>query len=1103
MNETNAKAEELAFLCLERMGREGESALEEICRQHPEHEESIRGVVKQLQDAGLIDGSVSDDPVDWPDRIGEFKILERIGAGGMGIVYLAQQPRLGRKVALKLIRSESLLFKNSRERFRREIEAISKLDHPGICTVYEAGETDGIPYLAMRYIDGETLSDVIARQGSRSHQDHSSRSNSSQIQSHKLEVIEKVARALHTAHEAGIAHRDIKPANIMLDQDGQPVILDFGLAFVNDEDHPDLTASGEQIGTPAYMSPEQIKGQKVTTRTDVYALGAVLYEYLTSREAFEGKSRESLYRAILTEDVFSTRKKRRLLSKELRTVVSKAMEKDPQRRFATALEFAEELRRIRMHEPIRTAPPGIGIRTVHWVQRNPTAAGILATTAVGLITTLLFLFQSQRSNTRFHALALLESASRVEQENPVLGFKLAREALRVDASPTVMGRIQEIMFRLRPFVRLQDDSVRPGSCAWSPDGRYAIVSTARRPLRLYAADGQLIDELCEVARGGVRPYAFSASSDLLAVGDDAGVIHRYRLSAGSAVEVTQTLDPPQVQRPCFVSHLAYREDGYLLCTYRSGHSRLWRADGSRVSSFARGPADPAWHAGAFLPDGRIVASGAIWDRGGQHQVRRLRRIRDQVLQVLPCGDSILIRSGNREANGRIWRLPLGSSPRVVRTFVRDTRSELTFIDATKDGSRILAVLQDGSLHLLDRSLATVTAWHSSGCRTTLCARFNPRRDVIAVGSWGGLVELFDLEGKSLDSMAGHMAGVCWLDWSPDGERILSCSIDGHARIWLGGRMPGVRMQHARGWVSVAASRSGHQLAYCDEDGVLALLTPEVVVERETAIPPGWYGVGYLLGEDMVFAANDERGFFLWDHESEAAPRLDRLPKQILGSPTHVGKGKWVMLRYAPRAILLWDQVAGNLNAISGNYPWVSSYAVSRDRIIAIGSRDSGIHFCNLEGEEIRPPIEVSSIVMSLAFSKDGHQILAGTSDKEAILWNLDTGRKTVLSGHQNGVYDVAFSLEDERIATASRDGWIRVWDPKQPARPVLMFRAHRTGIRHLVFLQGSQIVTSGIDGAIKFWQMDIGKLREIVDQIPIPALTNEERQAYVEGMDGR
>ena len=256
----------------------------------------------------LLEGR-SAAPAQPREKLGPYQIVREIGRGGQGTVYLADDLSLGRPVALKVL--EGFLGGNTEaiERFRREAEITSKLDTPGICAVYAIGEDRGSLWIAMRYVDGEPLAKTIAARAAAAAPDRSPSGPRTRGEiASVLALFEQTARILHVAHENGVIHRDIKPGNVMVTKDGEPVVLDFGLAQDLGTEHPTLTATGSSVGTPAYMSPEQIATEhlRLDRRTDVYSLGVSLYESLTHERPFDAPTREGLYRAILTKDPTSS-----------------------------------------------------------------------------------------------------------------------------------------------------------------------------------------------------------------------------------------------------------------------------------------------------------------------------------------------------------------------------------------------------------------------------------------------------------------------------------------------------------------------------------------------------------------------------------------------------------------------------------------------------------------------------------------------------------------------------------------------------------------------------------------------------------------------------
>jgi len=307
------------------------------------------------------------------ERIGEYRLLRELGRGGQAIVWLAEDTRIGRRVALKVVprppTSEDLT-----PRLRREAQAASRVEHPGLCPIFDVGADERQAWIAMRYVDGETLERRLERRASNSLDE-------------RLLWIEHVARALHAAHQAGVVHRDVKPGNVMLQPGGEPVVLDFGIARADDV-AAQLTRTGDAVGTPAYMAPEQLSGASVDRRCDVWGLGVTAFELCVGRRPFEGPTRDALVRAILDSPAPDARDLEPRLPRDLAVVLATALEKDLSRRYQTALDFAEDLRRVRMREPIRARPASAALKLRRWGQRNPKLAASLAALAVVLVVAL-------------------------------------------------------------------------------------------------------------------------------------------------------------------------------------------------------------------------------------------------------------------------------------------------------------------------------------------------------------------------------------------------------------------------------------------------------------------------------------------------------------------------------------------------------------------------------------------------------------------------------------------------------------------------------------------------------------------------------------------
>ena len=315
-------------------------------------------------------------------ELGDYELLEEIGRGGQGVVFRARQKSLSRIVALKVIGLGQWATKTHLRRFSVEAEAAASLDHPCIVPIYEVGEREGQCYFSMKLVEGGQLDEAVK------HKPISIR----QV----AELIAKVARTVHYAHEHGILHRDIKPGNILLDLQGEPQLTDFGLARLV-ESESTVTRTLEVLGTPSYISPEQAAGNnaKLTRATDVYGLGAVFYHLLTGHPPFTGGTTYETIKLLLETEPRPPRLWNPKVDRELSTISLKCLEKDPKRRYVSALAFAEDLERWLKHEPIQARRTGIVGRGKKWVQRNPTVATVAALSLALLAAISVILWKSE------------------------------------------------------------------------------------------------------------------------------------------------------------------------------------------------------------------------------------------------------------------------------------------------------------------------------------------------------------------------------------------------------------------------------------------------------------------------------------------------------------------------------------------------------------------------------------------------------------------------------------------------------------------------------------------------------------------------------------
>jgi formylglycine-generating enzyme required for sulfatase activity len=442
-------------------------------------QDAVRGeAVRRAKEAAAM-GSTKPEPPEFPGpegvpaaagKFGAFRLIEELGRGGQGEVWLAQDSRLRRRVALKILHRGVAASDDALLRFRREAEIASKLDHPGLCAVFDVGREQGRAWMAMRYVEGETVAKKIAaRLG---------RPGDADAIAGWVKIVEDTARAVHAAHEVGVVHRDLKPSNVVVGKDGAPVVLDFGLARDEGSGQATLTAPGAVFGTPAFMAPEQLLGHAVIDRrADVFALGAVLFQALTGRLPREGPTFEAI-RAVAFDPIPSVRKLNPAVSEDLAVVVATALAPDLGLRYRTAADFADDLRRVRDGEPVRARPVGPLLRLRSWAKRNKALAaatfGAFAALAVGLAFSLHFGLGQARALAQRDQVAdlrnlrrLLDAETRLYPIGPEIvdacatwldeaAIALARQVVHESARTELRGLAKADASGQPTFVRVED-----------------------------------------------------------------------------------------------------------------------------------------------------------------------------------------------------------------------------------------------------------------------------------------------------------------------------------------------------------------------------------------------------------------------------------------------------------------------------------------------------------------------------------------------------------------------------------------------------------------------------------------------------------------------
>jgi WD40 repeat protein/predicted Ser/Thr protein kinase len=536
----------------------GGVTLDRLCQDHPSlrpeverRVEALRAMAPWLTQGHTpgLHGDLAEEEQSAPALPG-YELLGELGKGGMGVVYKARQTALNRLVAVKMVLAEGLLNPDNRARFQIEAEVIARLHHPNIVQIHEVGEAGGKPYLVLELIEGGNLHGRLRDRPL--HPDEAAR------------LVEQVADGTQHAHERGVIHRDLKPHNVLMGSDGVPRITDFGMA--KKVDGGELTQSGQMMGTPCYMPPEQAAGRskEIGPTADVYSLGAILYECLTGRPPFQGPSWLDVVTQVLRDEPVPPRRLQPTVPRDLETICLKCLEKSPGRRYPSAAALADDLRRFREGKPIQARPAGPVERAALWVRRHPGASGLIGAAVVCLVLAVTGLWLRQQ------ALA----ASQLADAN--------EELARTEAYYKTLAQVREQSLQQQP------------GWTWDNLERLRDAATHRkrddtelRTLTLDAATGFDLRRVAEIGDGTPSCLAFSADGKRLAIA-------RFGTPVSCEVHVYDVATWKQSARYSFSNAaLAVRVN---LMRFTSGRN------------FAGSPADRP-NEMTFSPDGRWLVAG--------------------------------------------------------------------------------------------------------------------------------------------------------------------------------------------------------------------------------------------------------------------------------------------------------------------------------------------------------------------------------------------------------------------------------------------------------------------------------------------------------------
>jgi WD40 repeat protein len=932
-----------------------------------------------------------------------YEILGELGRGGMGVVYKARHLALNRLVALKMILSGSHAGTDDLARFRNEAEAVARVQHPNLVQIYEVGEHEGRPYFALEYVDGGSLDKWM-------HESHPDARAAARM-------VEILARAVHAVHQHGLVHRDLKPGNILLTTSGVPKITDFGLAKRLDSKQG-KTVTGDILGTPTYMAPEQAGGRvkEIGPVTDVYALGTILYEMLAGRPPFQAASGLDLVLMVTRDEPQLPSRIRRHIPRDLETICLKCLEKQPGKRYGSAEEFADDLHRFQVGEPIKARPVGPVLRTLKWARRHPAWASVLGLAAVALVAFLIvgMLYnlrleqalqdaqtKGEESRQRLVRLSVARGSQLLDEGDWFGALVFFAEALRLeqgDPAREAMHRLRlGSVLRLCPELKqmwFHDRAVLQAD--FSPDGTRVVTASEDHTARLWD----------------------------VATGQPVGAVLEHK---GPVV------------------HAEFSKDGrWVLTASRDGTARVWSAASGQPRTPPLDHGAPLLHA-AFSPDGTRVAtcgedvSAILWNAAtGVAQPRRASHL-GWIKAVAFSPDSRWLATASNDHYARLWRADTGAEG-----FGFAHAKEVLWVGFQPSGKMLVTTSADGTAQLWDWTTGDSIGPKLAHRAPVVHASFNNDGKLLATASSDRAARVWSTStGGAVSPPLKHSGGLNTAVFGPISKLLLTTGDDNTLRLWslstFEELLPTV---HYHGSIPAGRfSADGQRILSASLTGVVRLLAAREDFQRLLSVldtPAESLHRARPASQTRVLSADGLRE--LKANDDTSAGFYDSQTNKPLLPPLKHGS-KVLHVGFSP----------------------------DEKRLLTASDDNTARLWDAQTGELLTPPLHHRGTVTFAAFSPDGTLVVTASQDETARVWDASTGEPiTPPLMHPTAVNQAEIRADGMTVVTIDMDSRKLTWKLERDSRDVDAI------VRHVQTLAGSYL-----DPTRGYLPLAIGRWREL------------------------